>query len=152
MKNFNEKSCEICKTPYTPTGSSSKYCKPCAVEKAKANGRRNMMECRRRKGMNVGVGRGMANATLEADDQFRTGISWFQKNRRRLRDEIRCCERCSLDLLNAGRYMWVIHHIDHDRTHNVRSNLQLLCKRCHQIEHDCHKAFEGVTTNERQAP
>src|SRR5438552_3794511 len=28
-----------------------------------------------------------------------------------------------------------IHHRDRDRTNNDRSNLQLLCARCHRIEH-----------------
>lgn len=38
----------------------------------------------------------------------------------------------------------LMHHKDHDRKHNVLSNLELVCKRCHQIEHECWLAFSKV--------
>jgi hypothetical protein len=47
-------------------------------------------------------------------------------------------------LISVGKYEWVVHHRDHDRSNNVDENFELLCKRCHQIEHECHKAFEGA--------
>lgn len=50
------------------------------------------------------------------------------------------------DALSIVQDEWVGHHKDHDRTNNTIENLSLLCKRCHQIEHECCKAFEGVTT------
>ena len=36
----------------------------------------------------------------------------------------------------------LVHHIDHDRTHNVASNLMVLCKRCHQ-NHHCVRDTDG---------
>jgi 5-methylcytosine-specific restriction endonuclease McrA len=34
------------------------------------------------------------------------------------------------------------HHKDHNSHNNVIENLVLLCKQCHQIEHECWKAFQ----------
>ena len=48
---------------------------------------------------------------------------------------IRYCERCSKDLLNATHYEWCIHHKDYNRFNNVEENFELLCKSCHQKEH-----------------
>ena len=48
------------------------------------------------------------------------------------------CARCWKHL--TARQM-LLHHIDHDRHNNVLSNMEGLCKRCHQLEHECGKAF-----------
>jgi hypothetical protein len=65
------------------------------------------------------------------------GISFFEKKRREIRDTRRYCERCDKDLKDVGQYHWCVHHKDHDRTNNKLENFELLCKRCHQLEHDC---------------
>jgi 5-methylcytosine-specific restriction endonuclease McrA len=44
-------------------------------------------------------------------------------------------------LLNAKVGEWSVHHVDHDRTHNERSNWRLLCGRCHAREHKRWKTF-----------
>ena len=51
--------------------------------------------------------------------------------------QVRYCERCDKDLLNSKPAERAVHHKDHDRSNNVESNFELLCKRCHQIEHKC---------------
>lgn len=44
-----------------------------------------------------------------------------------------------------------MHHKDHNRKNNREENFELLCKRCHQVEHECWKNLpngyrEGATT------
>lgn len=68
---------------------------------------------------------------------YKTGIGSFIKLSRVIREFQHNCSRCGKDLSNATRYEWALHHKDHDRTHNTPDNFELLCKRCHQLEHDC---------------
>jgi len=46
----------------------------------------------------------------------------------------------------------VVHHLDHDRTNNQLENLTVLCKRCHQIHHDCTKNLPNVSSSCDQPP
>ena len=135
---MTDKICKTCKESFV-TSTKKISCDTC-----KRKRQAEYMATRRaRLGIikNPGVGKGGANKCKEEDDQFKTGIAWFQKNRKAIKEEMRFCAKCDKDLIDASRYMWVIHHIDHDRAHNNRENLILLCKRCHQVEHDCHLAF-----------
>lgn len=77
---------------------------------------------------------------------FKDGSYTYETLRREIKERIGSCERCSADLTDATRYEWCVHHKDHDHYNNDPSNLELLCKRCHQIEHECWRAFEGATT------
>lgn len=87
------------------------------------------------------------NGFGEQNNNWKNGIGKLKNGWNKiLKDERRYCERCNRDLKFVTRYLWAIHHKDHDRTNNNESNLELLCKRCHQIEHECHKAFEGAET------
>lgn len=40
------------------------------------------------------------------------------------------CEKCDLDLSNS-KYFLEVHHINHNKTNNIESNLQCLCTGCH---------------------
>ena len=71
------------------------------------------------------------------------------------------CERCGKDLEDATRWKWCVHHKDHDHSNHELSNLELLCKRCHQLEHSCQDNLKvqrlsrkGVGSSEpkREAP
>lgn len=77
---------------------------------------------------------------------FKHGRYTYETIRREIKAEVRLCEGCGKDLSDATHYLWVIHHKDHDKSNYRRDNLQLLCKRCHQIEHKCWNAFQGATT------
>lgn len=57
-----------------------------------------------------------------------------------------CCERCGTHIDDSVRGTWAGHHKDHNRQNNTKDNLEVLCKRCHQIEHRCWTAFQSVTT------
>lgn len=89
----------------------------------------------------VGLGKGGSNKKGKEHDQYISGMGNFYSIRKHLRETVTSCNRCGKDLKDAGRYEWCVHHKDHDRTNNVLSNFEMLCKRCHQIEHECHLAF-----------
>ena len=137
-----------CSNTYTPTGPAAKFCKECSIARAKASALRRSYKHKLKNNLikKPGVGKGGNNSSGSDDDQYKNGIGYFMKIRGVIRQTRRYCERCGKDLLNASRYEWAVHHRDHDRTNNSDSNFELLCKKCHQIEHDCHKAFEGVET------
>lgn len=154
MRVFKEKECKICGTVYTPVGSSSKYCSPkCAKEYAHSKQQEYSTRYRIKHGVGVvGVGKGGMTGTGKDNQNYKNGIGIFAKYRKVIKETIRYCERCGKDLIDANRYQWCVHHKDHDRANNDVSNFELLCKRCHQIEHECLTAFEGVTTKVERDP
>lgn len=138
MKQFKIKNCKNCNTVYQSTGPAAKYCVSCSLQSHKDCEKRGTIKYRIKNNMGqIGVGKGGANLRFEQDNQFKTGICYFQKNRRRIKAERKKCERCSKFLLDAGKGQWCVHHKDHNRSNNVDSNFELLCKKCHQLEHNC---------------
>lgn len=146
-----KKKCKICDCEFTGKGPAAKYCDVHvaeAKELQKVLNRKRTQEYRIRRGLiaNPGVGSGNAQLKGEASPYYKHG--WFIADR--LRPEVksrRYCERCNIDLRDASRWHWVVHHRDHNHYNNVIDNLELLCKRCHQVEHECHLAFtKGATT------
>lgn len=150
MPKFNMKSCENpgCDSVFMPTGPAARFCQECAAEIRKARNRDNSQRFRIAHGLveKPGVGKGGNNRKGHEDSQYTTGIGGFMNIRRVIKEQRRYCNRCDKDLIDAGRYEWVVHHIDHDRTNNSEDNFELLCKRCHQVEHECHTAFERAET------
>jgi len=141
-KCFDLKQCKRCGDSFTPTGACAFFCPPCGVERVKENGRSGSLKYRMKLGIGqVGVGKGMANARGKDDGQFKTGISYFRRRRTEIREGRRYCQRCDKDLLRAKRAQWCVHHRDRNRRNNEDWNLELLCKRCHQLEHNCVLAF-----------
>ncbi|WP_425512192.1 HNH endonuclease [Xanthomonas translucens] len=61
--------------------------------------------------------------------------------------KVRYCERCRKDLLGLPPAMRAVHHKDHNRKHNEERNFELLCKRCHQVEHEC---WRNLPNNRRE--
>lgn len=141
MRTFKEKVCE-CGTNFIPSGPASRYCGSCADTKR----REAVARAIRAKAKFPGVGKGGFPHRGEAHPLFKHGRYTYETTRREIKAEVGRCERCSTDLSEATRYQWVIHHRDHNPYNYSRENLELLCKRCHQIEHECVKAFEGATT------
>lgn len=141
MSDFKTKICQVeaCKISYQPTGRCSKYCPECSVIKKRERAKLNQRHYRELAGKPFGVGKGGANAIGPNDSQYTSGIKIFQKARRLIKIVIQFCERCGLDLEDAKAGYWCVHHKDHDRTNNVPENWELLCKKCHQLEHECWK-------------
>ena len=153
MPVFKPKKCAVdkCDNVFVPKGPASKFCHTCSSKRIRESAKRRTMDYRIKHGITKKPysGKGGNNAKGEEDSQYKTGISSFQCVKRyNLKRDKGMCNRCESDLSNASRYMWCVHHIDHDRTNNEYSNLELLCKRCHQIEHDCHNAFTRAETIE----
>jgi hypothetical protein len=143
MKSF-DKICKECNTEFLGTGPAAKYCTKCAELKVKESiARRYNRYVTKHKIIKArGVGRGNNQGSGETHHSFTTGIMCnFVSVRRKLKDERKNCERCNKDLSAATRYEWCLHHKDHDRKNNRESNFELLCKRCHQLEHNCQSAF-----------
>lgn len=88
----------------------------------------------------------------EQNNAYKNGTGIF---RNRLNKEIhlavRYCERCGKDLVDANKWSWCVHHKDHNKHNQSPSNLEHLCKRCHQLEHNCIAALQGATTISKES-
>lgn len=58
---------------------------------------------------------------------WRGGIQTYRRHKKS------ACERCASD-----KHL-IVHHKDEDRYNNELDNLETLCKRCHQMHHECWK-------------
>lgn len=76
--------------------------------------------------VNPGVGSG-GNQLAENNPNYKNGIGDYSE--RGLSHYRRICNRCS------SEENLLVHHIDEDRTNNNLSNLEVLCKSCHQKHH-----------------
>lgn len=151
MPKFNPKPCKICGTLFTLTGPCAFYCATCLPEVNRKRAIERNKRYRLKKGCLVGVGKGGAPHSGEKNPMWKGGVCGpFKTHREEMRRTIKHCEWCGKDLTEATRYEWCVHHIDHNRKNNSRSNLVMLCKRCHQIHHDCASKLnvkpEGATT------
>lgn len=67
--------------------------------------------------------------------RIKTGISKYRQLAKDNKPPY--CEQCHVFIDYLNTYKWCVHHKDHNRTNNTLENLELLCKRCHQLEHGC---------------
>lgn len=145
------KVCKICGCEFKATGPAAMYCEAHKVEQQeiqKQKTREATAAWRRahNKVQKPGVGKG-GNPKRGADHPSYVNGYHMADRFRPIVKARRYCERCGADLADANRWHWTVHHKDHNHCNNVIGNLELLCKRCHQIEHECHKAFgKGATT------
>ena len=94
-----------------------------------------------------GKGSGSNTGTGETNHMYKHGICVFRRwAKEKLKQLSYCCERCGQVIDASARGSWAGHHKDHNRQNNTKDNLEVLCKRCHQIEHECWRAFQSVTT------
>jgi predicted nucleic acid-binding Zn ribbon protein len=80
---------------------------------------------------NVGSG---GNQWGKNNHQYKTGIGTYSK--KAFDHYGRICNRCS------SEKNLLVHHINHNRSNNDLSNLEVLCKKCHQ-DHHCIRDVEG---------
>lgn len=137
-----EKACLVCGVLYQPTGNCSKFCTTCQPKQQKKVQVSGQEAYRRRQGMDIGRGGKLG----ERNQAYKHGQCTFRRWAKERKESIGVCDLCNTDIKEATHYNWVGHHKDHNRMNNTIENLMLLCKKCHQIEHKCWKAFEGVTT------
>lgn len=149
MRKLKSKICCACGKEYQPSGSCSKYCSDaCYLVGSYDLRKKNQWAYRERQGRQVGIGSGGTTGFGKDNHMYKHGRGVHGRLRFKIKQERRYCAHCQKDLLYTTHYQWVVHHKDHDKFNNPEdeSNWVLLCKRCHQIEHQCWKAFEGATT------
>lgn len=134
------KECLDCKVEFVQRGRNHKRCDGCAKK-------RNLFTMSNWYYTHKIPGPG-SGGKLETENQnYKHGLSVFRRwAKERLKFLNYCCERCGNTIDVSVRGTWAGHHKDHNRSNNVKDNLEVLCKRCHQVEHECWRAFQGVTT------
>ena len=145
--SFKVKECKECKNEFIPLARCNLYCSPeCLKESVRRSSRERNRIHRLKLEKQVGVGSGNAQGSGEAHHSYKSGIKGFSKRKLDSMD-VHVCEECGEDLtalVKTSRFMWAVHHVDHDRSNNKLENLRLLCKRCHQVVHKCHENFHKV--------
>ena len=132
---------------------TAKYCVECSIlsKKERDRAKTHRYEIRNDLILKPGVGKGGNNAKGSDDSQFTTGIGLFHNTKHVIKEEIRYCERCNKDLKDARFGEWCTHHRDHNRANNVRSNFELLCIRCHNLEHHIFQG-QGIILSSETIP
>lgn len=128
--------CDSCGVEIDKTGTPAKrYCLNCAEPIKKKKIRQSIDKYREKKGVQVGVGSGNTQGSGKEHRAYKTGIALYKQTVKERGDSH--CNRCKAEIDFSSHYNWVVHHIDHNRSNNNADNLELLCKKCHQREHDC---------------
>lgn len=139
---FKPKICKRCLQEFIPDSRSQVNCDTCRpiVKKEKAKIRRDKYYLK--KGCRVGVGSGglQKERLGELSPSFKTGIGIYREIMDRAGIPM-ICNRCGKDLDKTKPASWCTHHIDQNRHNNDITNLERMCKRCHQIEHRCWEAI-----------
>jgi len=130
--------CIYCKKEYKPTGPAQKNCNSCRkhLRNVAAQMYRDIQRFKKF-GTYGRIGQGMTNKKGSLHPQYKTGVGFFHKVLSPAAKTRRFCERCGKDLKDLRQWGWAAHHRDHDKTNNVINNIELLCSRCHLVEHKC---------------
>lgn len=135
---LNDKSCVYCKASFTPSGPAQKGCDKCRHHLTNITSQVVLDTARFKKfGTYKSIGKGYGQGRGKEHRNYKNGIGLFHSILSPAAKTRRYCEICGEDLSEAGRYHWCAHHKDMDRTNNTIDNIQLLCKRCHQMIHNC---------------
>jgi hypothetical protein len=130
---YKPKNCRACHSTYTPTGAASKYCVECGEFRHLWGKWRDARAKTIKAGGNAGVGSGGQNigGVTEWNYRERLGKEVYEFQNGLCYD---CAEEFTFNEL-------LMHHKDHNRKNNALTNFAMVCKRCHQVEHDCGLAF-----------
>lgn len=150
--NLKEKECIYCKMIYQPTGPAHLFCSECKkhLKSLETQVSNHEINFKKNGGRYIWRGKGGSQGTGEANSNYKNGIGIFSTILSPAVKTRRYCERCNKDLKNASPKEWCAHHRDHDRFNNTIDNIELLCKRCHQLEHDCIKQLD-IINNQKSA-
>ena len=130
--------CIECGKDTVRTGPAQKRCPECRPAANTRIQKAAIKEWNIRTGKFTGTGSGAHNTLGEEHPQWNGGERKFgQVLAPSYYKKVRYCERCNVDLKGAPPEFRAVHHKDHNRKNNAESNFELLCKRCHQIEHEC---------------
>ncbi len=138
MGKLKQINCCYCKCTFDPTGPAQKMCSNCRVHIKSINSQVVLDMARFEKfGTYDTIGKGQNSPSGKDSVHYTDGIGLFHKYLSPAVKTRRYCDICGKDLKDAGRYEWCAHHKDFERGHNTIDNIQLLCKRCHQMVHNC---------------
>lgn len=145
---LSDRQCKYCSSRYKPTGPAQRACVVCSkhLENINSQVKRDIIRFNKF-GTYERIGKGGSNKKGIDHGQYKNGIGFFHSVISPAIKTRRYCERCGKDLAAATRYEWCAHHKDHDQTNNVIDNIELLCKRCHQLEHDCCANLPGKSND-----
>lgn len=144
-KKFTHKPCKICREIFTPFAPCNTVCTSCQPERerlAKLRGRKVSYAWWARRQVELGresvlgVGKGGSSKKGKESPEWTNGVGSYSKVGRQRLQLHPFCERCQKSLSGVNKYQWCTHHKDHDRTNNNPDNLEVLCKSCHQKEHN----------------
>lgn len=117
---------------------NTKRCKECSLKASKISHKKYGDIYREEKlGQKVGVGSGNNQGEHTTHHSYKNGTGSYRTVGKKYLGQF--CNRCNVNINFEKRGMFAIHHKDHDRKNNDLNNLELLCKRCHQLEHECWK-------------
>lgn len=133
------KACKACGCVYVPKGNASKFCLECSEFRTLSMVRYHSISRHIKEGRNVGIGSGGANRHTSETATVGTYRKVFLT--RLYLNQAGNCADCGWHFPES---LLLVHHKDHNRYNNIVSNLELVCKRCHQIEHECWLAFSKV--------
>lgn len=141
------KSCMSCGVEFQQRGHNHKRCDSCA----RVNNLANMAAWNKKHAVS-GAGSGSNTGIGKDNHMYKHGQCVFRRwAREKLQELNNSCERCGKTIEVSKRGSWAGHHKDHDRSNNIKDNLEVLCKRCHQVHHECWTAFQGVTTISKES-
>lgn len=138
-RRLKRKSCAVCGEEFMPTGSCAKYCSEACKEAVWTKERlaQKSYDWQVKNGVIQKPGAGTGHNQRHGIDN-----PAFKPNApHRYRDHVKeACERCGSTQFLVG------HHknrkgVRSKRPDNRRSNIETLCKSCHQKEHEVHKNF-----------
>ena len=136
----------VCGVAFESTGPAGKYCATCKPIYKAAVRKGNYERSALKRGLNYGAGTGNHNnhPKGEASACYSSGKNIWVAARKTLLETIGHCERCKKDLRSSKPSERCVHHKDHNKRNNVMENFELLCKRCHQVEHEVWNNFSKV--------
>ena len=89
------------------------------------------------------TGTGSGGKSGKDNQNYQHGRTVFRRWARERLQSNSHCERCNKFINYLDGFQWAGHHKDHNKDNNSYSNLEVLCKQCHQIEHECWNAFNA---------
>jgi len=122
--NYSIKNCKRCNEPFKPNSGRQLYCEPCQREVNTERCKDRYRKTYQRKGY---------NQYRENNNNWKNGIGVFKDIA--YNSLPRLCNRCG-----STRFL-VVHHRDHNKSNNDLSNLEILCKSCHQKHHKVYLNF-----------
>lgn len=134
VKQRQKKPCAECKKAFLPTGANCKRCPPCRRKHALAVSKERWHRTYVKKGR---------NQAGSSNNAWKGGTSPAYYRRVCFEAHGRKCFRC-------GGVATLVHHRDEDRSNSATKNLAPMCKRCHQLEHDCASNLPKVVIFKRK--